>query len=124
MTKQKWPFCEQGYSQNDLQHGRSIVVGRSWRYEGEKADFKPFLGVPIKELEQRLKDSQAEEKKVFEAMKKAVEAWDEHGAQTLLLQKAIEYRASIIHFASHWTFGCGPLGAQFAIYLQLSKGRI
>lgn len=104
MTKQKWPFCEQGYSQNDLQHGRSIVVGRSWRYEGEKADFKPFLGVPIKELEQRLKDSQAEEKKVFEAMKKAVEAWDEHGAQTLLLQKAIEYLKVpvVTHTSNEW----------------------
>lgn len=102
--KQKWPFCEQGYSQNDLQHGRSIVVGRSWRYEGEKADFKPFLGVPIKELEQRLKDSQAEEKKVFEAIKKAVEAWDEHGAQTLLLQKAIEYLKVpvVTHTSNEW----------------------
>ena len=102
--KQKWPFCEQGYSQNDLQHGRSIVVGRSWRYQGEKADFKPFLGVPIKELEQRLKDSQAEEKKVFEAMKKAIEAWDEHGAQTLLLQKAIEYLKVpvVTHTSNEW----------------------
>ncbi len=62
--KQKWPFCEQGYSHNDLQHGRSITVGRLWLYRGEKADFKPFLNVPIKELEQRLKSSQAEEKKI------------------------------------------------------------
>lgn len=102
--KQKWPFCEQGYSQNNLQHGRSIVVGRSWLYQGEKADFKPFLDVPIKELEQRLKDSQTEEKKVFEAMKKAVEAWDEHGAQTLLLQKAIEYLKVpvVTHTSNEW----------------------
>ena len=34
---QKWPFCEQGYIPNDLQHGRSMTVGRSWRYLGEKA---------------------------------------------------------------------------------------
>lgn len=88
---QKWPFCSLGYDNSGLQPGRSITVGRSWVYQGEKANFKPFLNVPLKELEQRLKDSQAEEKKVFEAMKKAIEAWDEHGAQTLLLQKAIEY---------------------------------
>ena len=102
--KQKWPFCEEGYSHNDLQHGRSITVGRTWCYRGEKADFKPFLGVPIKELEQRLKDSQDEEKKVFEAMKKAVEAWDEHGAQTLLLQKAIEYLKvpAVTHTSNEW----------------------
>lgn len=102
--KQKWPFCEQGYSHNDLQHGRSITVGRLWLYRGEKADFKPFLNVPIKELEQRLKSSQAEEKKVFEAMKKAVEAWDEHGAQTLLLLKAIEYLKVpvVTHTSNEW----------------------
>lgn len=102
--KQKWPFCEQGYNSSSLQPGRSITVGRSWLYQGEKADFKPFLDVPIKELEQRLKDSQTEEKKVFEAMKKAVEAWDEHGAQTLLLQKAIEYLKVpvVTHTSNEW----------------------
>lgn len=101
---QKWPFCEQGYIPNDLQHGRSMTVGRSWRYLGEKADFKPFLNVPIKELEQRLKNSQAEEKKVFEAVKKAAEAWDEHGAQTLLLQMAVEYLKTpeVKHTNNEW----------------------
>lgn len=101
---QKWPFCEQGYSQNDLHYGHSITVGRLWRYQGDKANFKPFLGVPIKELEQRLKNSQAEEKKVFEAIKRAVEAWDEHGAQTLLLQKAIEYVKvpEVKHTGNEW----------------------
>lgn len=102
--KQKWPFCEQGYDGSSLHPGQSITVGRSWRYLGEKADFKPFLGVPIKELEQRLKDSQAEEKKVFETVKKAIVAWDEHGAQTLLLQKAIEYLKTpeVKHTGNEW----------------------
>lgn len=81
-----------------------MTVGRSWRYLGEKADFKPFLDVPIKELEQRLKDSQAEEKKVFATVKKAAEAWDEHGAQTLLLQMAIEYLKTpeVKHTNNEW----------------------
>ena len=101
---QKWPFCEQGYDSSGLHSGQSITVGRSWRYQGEKADFKPFLGVPIKELEQRLKDSQAEEKKIFETLKKAALAWDEHGAQTLLLQKAIEYLKVpvVTHTSNEW----------------------
>lgn len=101
---QKWPFCEQGYDSSSLHPGQSITVGRSWRFCGEKADFSPFLGVPLKELEQRLKDSQAKEKKVFEAVKKAVVAWDEHGAQTLLLQKAIEYvkTPEVKHTNNEW----------------------
>lgn len=62
------------------------------------------MGVPIKELEQRLKDSQAEEKKIFETLKKAALAWDEHGAQTLLLQKAIEYLKVpvVTHTSNEW----------------------
>lgn len=102
--KQKWPFCEQGYGGSCLRPGQSITVGRSWRFWGERADFKPFLGVPIKELEKRLKDSQAEEEKVFKALEKAVMAWDEHGAQTLLLQKAIEYvkTPAVKHTNNQW----------------------
>ena len=75
-----------------------VIFGRAFTWSqaadqlpGDRADFKPFLNVPVKDLEKQLKESQAEEKKVFEEMKKAVTAWDEHGAQTLLLQKAIEY---------------------------------
>ena len=51
-----------------------------------------------------MKESQAEEKKVFEEMKKAVTAWDEHGAQTLLLQKAIEYLKTpeVTHTHNEW----------------------
>ena len=89
--KWPWPFCNSGYGTNDLRSGSSIIVGRSLVYKGEGADFKPFLNVPVKELEKRLKASQDEEKKVYEDMRKAMEAWDKHGAQSLLLQKAIEY---------------------------------
>ena len=62
---------------------------------------KDFSGT--KESKQ-LKKSQAEEKKVFEEMKKAVTAWDEHGAQTLLLQKAIEYLKTpeVTHTRNEW----------------------
>lgn len=102
--KQKWPFCEQGYGGSCLHPGQSITVGRSWRFWGERADFKPFLGVPIKELEQKLKKSRAEEEKVFKALEKAVVAWDEHGAQTLLLEKAIEYLKTPVvkHTNNEW----------------------
>ena len=84
-------FYEIGPSEGYLREGSYLEVRRQINYRGDKADFKPFLGVPIKDLEKQLKASQAEEKKVFEEMKKAITAWDQHGAQTLLLQKTIEY---------------------------------
>ncbi len=85
----KKSFYEIGPSEGYLREGSYLEVRRQINYRGDRADFKPFLNVPIKDLEKQLKESQAEEKKVFEEMKKAVTAWDEHGAQTLLLQKAI-----------------------------------
>lgn len=102
--KQKFPFCEPGYDNSSLHPGRSITVCRSWNYRGERADFTPFLNVPVKELEQRLKESEEEEKKLFGALKKLSEAWDKHGAQTLLLQKAIEYVKvpEVKHTGNEW----------------------
>lgn len=102
--KWPWPFCNSGYGSNDLRPGSSIIVGRSLVYKGEGADFKPFLNVPVKELEKRLKASQDEEKKVYEDMRKAMEAWDKHGAQSLLLQKAIEYLKvpEVKHTSNEW----------------------
>ena len=87
-----------------LREGSYLEVRRQINYRGDRADFKPFLNIPIKDLEKQLKASQAEEKKVFEEMKKAITAWDEHGAQTLLLQKAIEYlkTSEVTHTRNEW----------------------
>ena len=100
----KKSFYEIGPSEGYLREGSYLEVRRQINYRGDRADFKPFLNVPIKDLEKQLKESQAEEKKVFEEMKKAVTAWDEHGAQTLLLQKAIEYLKTpeVMHTSNEW----------------------
>lgn len=84
--------------------GHSISVQRAIRYHGENADFGPFLTVPVKELEKRLKESTAEEKKVFDQLQEAAKAWDEHGAQSLLLQKVIEYLKvpAVTHTSNEW----------------------
>ena len=100
----KKSFYEIGPSEGYLRKGSYLEVRRQINYRGDRADFKPFLNVPVKDLEKQLKESQAEEKKVFEEMKKAVTAWDEHGAQTLLLQKAIEYLKTpeVTHTRNEW----------------------
>lgn len=87
-----------------LREGSYLTVQRSLNYRGERADFTPFLDVPLKELEQRLKASQVEERKIYDQLQEAAKAWDEHGAQTLLLQKAIEYLKvpEVKHTANEW----------------------
>ena len=100
----KKSFYEISSNKGYLREGSYLEVRRQINYRGDRADFKPFLDVPIKDLEKQLKESQTEEKKVFEEMKKAVTAWDEHGAQTLLLQKAIEYLKTpeVTHTRNEW----------------------
>lgn len=74
-----------------LREDYEICVQRTITYRGQYADFKPFLEIPQEELEKWLENSKAEEKKVYDALQKAAQAWDEHGVQTLLLKRAIEY---------------------------------
>lgn len=103
MAKKK-SFYEVSSYTGSLREGREINVQRHIMYQGENADFTPFLEVPHKELETRLKDSIAEEKKIFDELQTAIKAWDEHGAHTLLLQKAIEYIKTppVKHTANVW----------------------
>ena len=70
-----------------LREGSYLDIQRSLVYRGERADFTPFLNVPLKELEKQLKASKVEEQKIYDQLKEAAEAWDEHGAQTLLWKK-------------------------------------
>ena len=97
-------FYEIGSVDGYLREGFYLEIRRQINYRGDRADFKPFLNVPIKDLKKQLKASQAEEKRVFEEMKKAITAWDQHGAQTLLLQKVIEYLRTpeVTHTGNEW----------------------
>ena len=97
-------FYDISSSSTMLREGSYLTVQRSLNYRGERADFTPFLDVPLKELEQRLKASKAEERKIYDQLQEAAKAWDEHGAQTLLLQKAIEYLKTpeVTHTRNEW----------------------
>ena len=104
MANSKKQFYEVGSYSGSMREGSEICIQRQMNYRGQYADFKPFLNIPQKELEKRLKDSKAEEKKIYDGLQKAAKAWDEHGAQTLLLQKAIEYlkTPAVEHTANQW----------------------
>ena len=90
-----------------LKNGSSIVVSKTMNYHGENANFKQFLSTPVKELEKQLKESMAEEKKVYDGLQKAIKAWEQHGAKSLLLQMAIEYLKvpEVKHTANEWKQG-------------------
>ena len=97
-------FYEISSSGTLLREGAYLDIQRSLFYRGEGADFTPFLNVPLKELETELKARKAEEQKIYDQLKEAAGAWDEHGAQTLLLEKAIEYLKvpEVKHTSNEW----------------------
>ena len=103
MSNQQPFYTVSSYTGN-LREGQHIEVRRQLLYLGENADFKPFAQFPVKELEKRLKKSLRAEKKVFDEMQAAIKAWDQHGAETLLLQKAIAYvrTPAVKHTGNEW----------------------
>lgn len=102
--KNPYPWCEEGYSSSGLQNGRSITVSRAFRYQGENADFAPYLKMPLEEVERLLQESEAQEQKFYEEMQKTIKGWDQYGAKSLLLQKVIDYRKvePVKHTSNEW----------------------
>lgn len=98
------PFYTVSSYIGNLREGQHIEVRRQLLYQGENADFKPFLQFPVNELKRRLKRSVKAERKIFREMQAAVKAWDKHGAETLLLQKAIAYvrTPAVTHTGNEW----------------------
>lgn len=98
------PFYKVSSYTGSLREGQHIEVRRQLLYIGENADFKPFLQISVKELDKRLKASMKAEKKVFDKMQTAIRDWNEFGAETLLLQKAIEYvkTPAVEHTGNEW----------------------
>lgn len=74
MANSKKQFYEVGSYSGSMREGSEICIQRHIIYQGQYADSKPFLNIPQKELEKRLKDSRAEEKKIYDGLQKAAKA--------------------------------------------------
>lgn len=102
--KNPYPWCEEGYCSSTLRNGYSITVNRTFRYQGENADFTPYLKMPLEEVEKLLQESEEQERKFYEEMQKVLTGWDQYGAKSLLLQKVIDYRKvePVKHTSNEW----------------------
>jgi antirestriction protein ArdC len=69
-----------------------------------RADLSPLVSLPTERLEAMRKDSAAKEQEIFEGLREATRGWEEQAAQTLLLDKAIEYAQTpeATHSANRW----------------------
>ena len=73
-------------------------------YYVDKSDLAELVKLPLKELQGKRKDSVAEEKTAFQAVQAAADQWTVSAAQTMLLDRAIEYvqTPEVPHTANEW----------------------
>jgi hypothetical protein len=71
--------------------GKILRIEHSITFCEEHADLSQFLSLPIESLNAMREKSAEAEQKIFENLREAAKAWEEWAAQTLLLDKALEY---------------------------------
>lgn len=89
---------------DQLKPGERMVVNHTVRICGGAVDLTTLVCQPEKELIARQKASIRKEEQVYEKLRKATGEWEEQGAQTLLLEKALEYvrTPEVAHTANEW----------------------
>jgi len=73
-------------------------------YYVDKSDLAELVKLSLKELQSKRKDSVAEEKTAFQAVQTAADQWTTRAAQTMLLDRAIEYvqTPEVPHTSNEW----------------------
>lgn len=109
-TQRKEPepaFYRSLHYPDELQPGVRIKLSRSVEfvsYEVDRSNLTELVTLPLKELQSRHKDRAAEEKAVFEKVQSAAEKWVTKAAQTMLLDRALEYvqTPEVKHTSNEW----------------------
>lgn len=81
------------------------IVHTIWFSEYNASPFMALLtDKPATELQEMLKDSESEEKSIFDKLKATVSEWEAQAAQTLLLEKVLEYvrTPEVSHTSNEW----------------------
>ena len=91
-------FCDK------LEPGKEFTIKRSIDAWAGDCDLSPLICLSEKELTQRRKDSVAAETKAYETLQKSTASWEERAAQTLLLDRALEYARTreVSHTSNKW----------------------
>lgn len=101
-------MAEKNYDVSDygdnLRPADRIKIEHSVYIREEQTDISELAALPAEQLQTMRGDSAAAEQKIFESLREATKAWDAQAAQTLLLDKAIEYVRTppVKHTANKW----------------------
>ena len=100
------PFFSVNAWGDSLTTGATLKIVHSLHYSDYTAS--PFMALltdkPAAELQKMLKDSEGAEKSIYEKLKTAVSEWEAQAAQTLLLEKVLEYvrTPEVSHTSNEW----------------------
>ena len=100
------PFFSVNAWGDSLTTGATLKIVHSLHYSDYTASpyMVPLVELTAAELQEKLKDSKAAEKSIFDKLKTAVSEWEAQAAQTLLLEKVLEYvrTPEVSHTSNEW----------------------
>ncbi len=100
------PFFSVNAWGDTLTTGETLkMVHTLWFSEYNASPFMALLtDKPTSELQEMLKSSEAAEKSIFDKLKAAASEWEAQAAQTLLLEKVLEYvrTPEVSHTSNEW----------------------
>lgn len=87
-----------------LEPGHELKIEHTVSFEGNGAHLAPLQNVPAEVLQGMRQASADKEQAIFERLRAVVSEWETQAAETLLLDKAIEYTrvAPVRHTANKW----------------------
>lgn len=106
--KRKEPTFYRAWHRTDkFNPGEHIELERSVEFDSwqvDRSDLAELVKLPLQELQAKRKDGAAAEKTIFGKVQAAAEEWVEQAAQTMLLDRAIEYvkTPEVKHTSNEW----------------------
>lgn len=92
------------YDYDDLEPGVQLKLEHTLTFNRDAADISPYLDKSVEELQALREKSAVAEQAIFEKLQSAVTEWEEQGAGTMLLDRAIQFLKTpqIKHTANKW----------------------
>lgn len=90
--------------QDELETGKCIRFRHEISFDESKADLTELVALSRSELESRINESKSKETTIFQKLKGAISEWEVQGANTMLLECALEYvrTPEVKHTNNEW----------------------
>ena len=89
---------------DSIKPASGMKIERSIYFQSTNADISQHTAMPLEQLQTMREESAAAEQAIFDKLRGATTEWEEQAAQTLILEKAIEYvkTPAVAHSSNRW----------------------